>query len=718
MVTRMKQSFLVLLLTLSTFGYANNFQDSFHDPVQAEIIHENRTVQPGKPFWVGIRLTMESGWHAYWKNPGDAGMTPDVQWALPEGYLVSELQWPTPKTFTAMEAIGYGYENELILLAEVTPSKNSHTLVEIAADLSWVVCDDSSCLPGGTEVKATIPVSSATPTPHTSHAGHFSKARSQIPKQINPINGHRQNGLITLNIDHPSEIFHASFYPEQPERIDSSVDPIVIKSDQQFKVVLKEMNPSSSEPLKGVLVLNETVAYDIHVSLNPLNTSDIALNLTGKTLKSNSTETYAMADHSFKGGVFLAIGLAFLGGLILNLMPCVLPVISFKILSFIKMAGQSRSLIFKHGLAFSAGVLISFWTLAGVLLMLQAWGHTVGWGFQLQEPLFVGILAAIILVFGLSLFGVFEIGTGFASLAGQASTKTETGLTGSFFSGILATAVATPCTGPFLGTAVGFAVTLPTYQAMLIFTSLGLGMASPYLLLGAFPQFLRFMPKPGNWMITFKEIMGFVMLATVLWLIWVFGAQTDSLAIFILLSGFFILAIGCWIFGKWGTPIKKKLTRSISFVFTLGCFLLGGYAIIQASSIPSLSLEQTNNSEIAMADPSDLSSKWISFSPEKLAHYREQGIPVFIDFTAKWCLICQANHLVLELDDVKAKFKEKGVVKMLGDWTKKDPIITEALSKYGRNSVPLYLLYGNEEPMILPQVLTTDVVIEHLDKIK
>lgn len=707
MVTQIKQSFLVLFLIFSAFSYAEETYEPFTDPVHAEIIYENQSIQPGQPFWAGIRLSMDPGWHAYWKNPGDAGMTPDVQWNLPEGYQTSEIHWPTPKKFTAMDAIGYGYEDEVILLVKITPSQNAASTVELGADIRWVVCDHASCLPGGAEIQTSIPVKRSTPSAHTNHAKHFSKARKQLPKPTNTVTAQRKNGLITLQVDHPDSINHAIFYPEHPERIDATVDPIIFNTNQ---IILQDANSTDTAPLKGVLVINGKDALDITINLETSHASDVAYNLA-------NTPSQISDPHAYKGGFLLALGLAFLGGLILNCMPCVLPVISFKVLSFVKMAGQSRTLIFKHGVAFSFGVLISFWTLAGVLLILQSWGQTVGWGFQLQEPLFVGILAAIIFVFGLSLFGVFELGTGFASMAGQATTKGASGLVGSFFSGILATAVATPCTGPFLGTAVGFAVTLPTLQAMMIFTSLGLGMASPYLILGAFPALLKYLPKPGNWMIAFKEIMGFIMLATVLWLVWVFGAQTDTLATFFLLTGFFILSFGCWIFGRWGTPVKKKSTRMISVGITLLCFALGGYTIVKASSITP---PQEEISDIAMADPVDPSAKWIKFSIEKLAHYQEQGIPVFIDFTAKWCLICQANHVILEVDSVKTKFKEKGVVKMLADWTKNDPEITKYLREFGRNGVPLYVLFdGNTDvkPVILPQVLSPDLIIEHLDNL-
>lgn len=715
MVTQTKKFLLALFTLTAAICTALEGYDNFQEPVQAEMIFEHSSIQPKTPFWVGIRLQLDEGWHAYWKNPGDAGMPPQIDWQLPEGFEVSDIHWPKPTKFTAMDAIGFGYEDEVILLAKITPTSSISSPANISANVSWVVCDSSSCLPGSADVEAKVEISQSRPIVNQDHSNLFVQARKNLPQSLQKMTGERKDGLVSIPLSMDEPIESIAFYPEEMERIDATVDPVIADKNN---ILLKEADNGSSEPLKGVLVINGKTAYDIHVELDCTECTDIALNTDDSIEPANGTEIGN--DHQFRGSVLLAIGLAFLGGLILNCMPCVLPVISFKVLSFVKMAGESRRLIFQHGLAFSFGVLLSFWVLAGVLLTLQSWGQAVGWGFQLQEPLFVGILAAIIFVFGLSLFGVFEVGTGMASLAGQASTQSNTGLTGSFLSGVLATAVATPCTGPFLGTAVGFAVTLPTYQALMIFTSLGLGMASPYLLLGAFPELLKWMPKPGNWMVTFKEVMGFIMLATVLWLIWVFGAQTDTMAVFILLTGFFALAIGCWIWGKWGTPIKKKQTRMIGLGITALTFVMAGYAITKASGMSSVCVEPLSSNEVAMADtsPSKLTDRWIPFSPEMLEKLQAQGVPVFIDFTAKWCLICQANHLVLEVDNVQQKFREKGVVRMLGDWTKSDPVITEWLKKFGRNGVPLYVLYNeNQEAEILPQVLTPDLVIEKLDQL-
>jgi thiol:disulfide interchange protein len=310
------------------------------------------------------------------------------------------------------------------------------------------------------------------------------------------------------------------------------------------------------------------------------------------------------------------------------------------------------------------------------------------------------------------LFGVFELGASMTALAGSSSSSSKSGLAGSFFSGILATAVATPCTGPFLGTAIGFAVTLPAFYSLMIFTSLALGMSLPYLLLAAFPQFLRFLPKPGNWMVTFKEVMGFLMLATAIWLVWVFGAQTNNLGVALLLAGFFFLGLACWIFGKWGTPVKTGMVRRLAYFWTAALFCFAGFTIF-SSTAPWVEVYGGSST-------SATSGTWEPFSEERIAELQKKGIPVFVDFTAKWCLICQANHYILTTDSVSDKFEKLGVVKMKADWTKNDPAITKALRKFGRSGVPLYLLYGSnpeEAPAILPQVLTADIVIDYLDNI-
>lgn len=714
------------------------------DPVKASLFSEETSIQPATPFFVAIQLKLDDKWHAYWKNPGDSGMPPVVSWNLPEGFEAGPLIWPAPKRWNVDSAVGIGYEEDLTLLVKITPpAAYSEKQADISADIRWVVCSDTTCLPGDGSVKLSLPVSADTPKKDAANKEIFSNAHAATPKKHHTASAKRKNGLVEITFDHPSgekpEIKHAEFFPEHKKAIDLNTPHHVQQpsaDSKAYAVILKEL--SFQESLKGVLVMhteNGKEAYDIDIPIDGQKDSIISMNsaIGAKTNANTDEASQPHQDHiqsqnsfEFEGGVLMAIGFAFLGGMILNLMPCVLPVISFKVMGFIKLAGQSRKLIFQHGAAFSVGVLLSFWVLAAALLVLQAYGRSVGWGFQLQEPMFVAVLAALLFIFGLSLFGLFELGTSLMSAAGDAQQKAgqRSQLLGSFFSGILATAVATPCTGPFLGSAVGYAVTLPPMQAMLIFTSLGMGMSFPYLALAAFPALLKFLPKPGPWMVTFKELMGFLMMASVVWLVWVFSAQTGSIAVTLLLGGFLLFAFACWIFGKWATPLCKKMTRTIGTATSILFFAMGSYVLFLSTS-PWAEAMDGNASTNLIAEASHGNGKsysadeWEAFSPERVAELREQGIPVFIDFTAKWCLICQTNHVVLSGDEVSAKFKERGVVRMKADWTKRDEIIAAELRKFGRNSVPLYVYYdGNpeSEAHILPQVLTPDAVLESLEK--
>jgi len=718
-------------------------QPATKDSVTATLISENNSVLPGTPFWVAVRLEIDKNWHAYWKNPGDAGMPPMINWDLPEGFTVNQTLWPTPKRFSVASSVGFGYEDELVLLVEITPPPSfKGSTISLNGNVRWVVCSDSTCLPGESPISLNLPVATEKPVKTETQASFFKEMRAKIPQTHDGITVLRRNNQLEVVFNDKTKekrtIQNADFFPEQKKSINHAEPTLLQKSkddSSQYTVVLKEISVNVS--LKGILVLHTSTgpeAYHIDLpventknnmqvaSTTPANAKKIGAESEDNALNSDPDITSpATNNFEFEGGVALALIMAFIGGMLLNLMPCVLPVISFKVLSFIKLSGESRKLIFKHGLAFSGGVLVSFWILASLLLVLQAYGRSVGWGFQLQEPLFVAILAAFIFVFGLSLFGIFEFGTSIMAKAGQAQQKSghQKELLGSFLSGILATAVATPCTGPFLGSAVGFAVTLPAYQALLIFTSLGLGMSFPYLALAAFPSLLRLLPKPGPWMITFKEIMGFLMMASVLWLIWVFSAQTGTFAVSMLLAGFFLLSVACWIYGRWSTPVCKKATRRLGTLTALMFFVLGSYTIVTSTSAWAQAMGGSTPTSTQIE--SAVANTWEKFSPERVAELRAKGIPVFIDFTAKWCLICQANHLVLSSEEVAKKFVDSGVVRMLADWTNNDETIAAELKKFGRNSVPLYVLYDKDttsQPQILPQVLTPSTVIEALKDLK
>jgi len=409
--------------------------------------------------------------------------------------------------------------------------------------------------------------------------------------------------------------------------------------------------------------------------------------------------------------LWLALLFAFLGGLILNLMPCVLPVLSIKILSFVKEASDHKGRALSGGLMFSAGILVSFWILAGTLIALRAGGEQLGWGFQLQSPIFLTILASFIFLFGLSLLGVFEIGTSLTGAGNIAASRS--GRMSSFLSGVTAVVVATPCTAPFMGSALGYALSQSYVVSLAIFSALGLGLALPYVILSASPRLMRFVPRPGPWMETLKHIMGFLLMATVVWLSWVLALQAGATAIALFLMGLVLLGVGAWLWGRWGTPVTTGRLKVAARVLTV-FFLLAGFGIgLYGTSFDAPITAKTNNSD---------GLAWESFSQKKLDQLTASGQPVFVDFTAAWCLSCQVNEKVaLNSEDVVKKFEELGVATLKADWTSYNEEITKALAEHGRNSVPLYVLYikgKTNSPIILPEILTPGVVLKALENIK
>jgi thiol:disulfide interchange protein len=407
-----------------------------------------------------------------------------------------------------------------------------------------------------------------------------------------------------------------------------------------------------------------------------------------------------------------ALLFAFIGGMILNLMPCVFPVLSIKILGFVQQSGDKPKKIRAHGLVFGLGVLVSFWVLAGSLIALRAGGESLGWGFQLQSPYFVGALLLIMFLFGLSLAGVFEFGTSAISFAG--SVKGE-GYTGSFFSGVLATVVATPCTGPFMGPALGFALTLSAVQSMTVFTFLALGMAAPYVILSSFPKSIDLLPRPGAWMETFKQVMAFPMFATCIWLIWLMMAHVGSDGLLFVLGGLLVVSIGAWVYGRWATPVKRTFTRRIATAIALAFVVSGIWILMPSEAAQSAVVSEDGGG------PDAYGIEWKAFSPELVEEARSRGQPVFIDFTAKWCLTCKANKaVVFGSGEVTQRFKSLGVLMVKADWTKRNPVITEALESFGRSGVPLYILYDgsvDSAPQVLPELLNPSIVLDALNQI-
>ena len=476
------------------------------------------------------------------------------------------------------------------------------------------------------------------------------------------------------------------------------------------KVTYQACNDKTCMPPETII---DTISFDVVAGSIAIkeNKNDIFGKINFEKIDNSKKESVTTPIKSDEEpiGIWIALLSAFLGGIILNLMPCVLPVLSLKILGIVQQSGEDSKKRINHGIAFTLGVVSSFLILAGILLLLRAGGEQLGWGFQLQSPAFIILLTILLFLFGLSMFGVFEIGTSLTAV-GQSSSN-DTGFIGSFSSGILATVVATPCTAPFMGSALGFALSQPTVLALLIFAMLGLGMALPYLLLTTVPALVKYVPRPGAWMESFKQFMGFLLMATVLWLLWVFSLQVGAEGLLILLAAFIIVSIGGWIFGRWGNIAKPKPTRVKAMILT-ALFIIGGvvfaFKFIDTNVTVNQSLEKGN-------------IKWQKFTPDLLSNSLKEGKPVFIDFTAAWCLSCQVNEKVaFGSEDVQKAFKKLGVVMLKADWTNSDAMITKELAKFGRNSVPLYVLYSgkeNEEPQILPEIITPGIVLDALKKI-
>ncbi len=692
----------LLFLALITLITTLNSQVVQTDYVESELISEVKSIEPGTPFWVALRLKMDEHWHTYWRNAGDAGLATKIDWSLPEGFEASEIYWPYPQKIFLEDMANYGYEGETFLLTKITPPKNlSQNVITIKSEASWLVCK-IECLPGEAEYSLSLPVKNETPETVEKWQKAFAETRFNFPLEESDweIRSTKNENGIEITLTPPEEnltVDKIEFFPYSGGIYNNGADQNFRRTETgyQLAVSFDDFKVSDPDSLKGILV--SSYGWRGKDTEKALEVMIPFAEKVGGAPEENST-------------ILLALLFAFIGGMILNLMPCVLPVLSIKIMGFVQQAGEDKKKILNHGLMFTLGVLISFWILAGALVALRAGGQELGWGFQLQSPAFLIILSVFLFLFALNLFGVFEVGTSLMSVGSKGAN--QSGAFGAFMSGVTATVVATPCTAPFMGTALGFAIAQPAIVTMLIFTSLALGMSFPYLLLSIFPAWLKYLPKPGGWMETLKQFMGFPLAATVIWLAWVLGLQTGSDGIAALLIALLLASLGVWIYGKWGTFTSKNSVKLVSRLITI-LFIAAGlfFGITNAKTSTNIGNSISNKAG---------SVQWEKFSKERVEELRAEGIPVFIDFTAAWCLTCQVNERVaISTNEVIEKFEEKNVVALKADWTSRDDEITKALAEFGRNSVPLYVLYAEnlEEPIILPEVLTSSIVLDALGKI-
>jgi thiol:disulfide interchange protein DsbD len=661
--------------------------------VQASLVAETESIQPGVPLRVAIRLQMEEGWHTYWKNPADSGLPTRMSWRLPAGLSAGPLQWPRPERFATPPLVSYGYDREVLLPVEIAVDRSVKpgSSLELAGRVDWLECREA-CIPGKAELSLVLPVRPSTPRPSV-HAESFAKTRALVPVASPEwtVKAHASGRSVGLSFESAgARAREAYFFPSEPQVLEYSAPQVLERSGgaNLLRLTRDPNGPKELKRLRGVLVA-EVGAKPVALEV------DAPIAAGGPAAAAPARGDAPAASP----GLPLMLVFAFLGGLVLNLMPCVLPVLSLKVLGFVRHAGEEGR-PWRHGVAFTIGVLASFWALAALLLSLRAAGEQVGWGFQLQSPTFVVFLSALFFLLGLNLFGVFEVGTSLIA-AGNLNAR-RTGLLASFGSGALATIVATPCTAPFMGTALGFGLGQPASVSFLVFTSLALGMAAPYLALSLHPGWLRFVPRPGAWMEAFKQLMGFCLMATVAALVWLFGRQVGVDGMAALLAALVAIGLGAWIYGRASSApsVRRRFAGNAAAAVLVALGVLAG-------------LSQAG----AAAGTSD-AGEWEPWSEERLAEHRAAGRPVFVDFTADWCLTCRVNERIALRDpEVRARLRDEGVALLKADWTRRDPRITEALAAHGRQGVPLYVFYGagqGRAPIVLPEVITPGIVIDAL----
>ena len=651
----------------------------------AELVSLAPSIAPGGTLQVGLVLTLEEKWHVYWINAGDSGEPPRIVWTMPPGITAGPMQFPIPSRLPLGPLMDFGYEDEVAFPVQITAARNLKPgPIHLDAKISWLVCREV-CIPGKAHLGLNLNVDPAAAPAQP--VGAIGEALNLLPKPLPPgmrasITGGKQE--FVLNLVNGKRITDAEFYPFDPEQIANAPEQPVEPQPDGVRLRIPRAPELTKLPhqLHGLVKLSDTEAYEITAPVTP-------------------GEVPPAAGHKQAAGVaelttIAAVGLAFVGGIILNLMPCVFPVLFLKGLSLVQSSGGERAHIRRHGLVYTLGILVSFWAIVAVLLALRAEGNQAGWGFQLQSPTFLAILASGIFFFALSLAGLFDIGLSLTSVGGELAQKQ--GYTGSFFTGVLATVVATPCTAPFMGAAIGFALAQSGWVTFAVFTALALGLAAPYLLLSFQPAWTRILPRPGAWMETFKQITAIIFFATVIWLTYVYGSLfgASGQGVYhaaLLLTCFLLLAVAGWVLGKWPARWASSIAAIIIGVIALA---------------------------VPLYQPKDTTLTWQPYSQQTLDQARASGHPVFIDFTAAWCLSCQVNErVVLKSSEVQKQFHDNKVTLLRADWTQYDPEITRQLASVGRSGVPTYVIYPADpkaQADVLPELLTKDIVLTALKK--
>ncbi|MCS6959816.1 MAG: protein-disulfide reductase DsbD family protein [Pseudanabaenaceae cyanobacterium SKYGB_i_bin29] len=678
----MVRLFCICLLLLSLFGapvHANPIETELS---KVSLVSEVDAIKGGENFWVALRWQMRPGWHIYWQNPGDSGMRPNLTWQLPSGFTASDIIFPTPQRFVIppLPLANFGYERDVYLPVQLeAPVAIESNTVTLQVQAEWLICEQE-CIPESGVLSLTLPVADAKIDPEKQAL--FNQIRQSLPRKTNKTAKFTAtdreifldlSSIPELSLKPESEV---TFFPLQDgvivnaaaQKLDFSQNRPILRLERGYQTDLPT--------IEGVIALDKKQGWHIKADLSTAVIADRS--------PASQLQTTNLGQ---------AIGLAFLGGIILNLMPCVLPVLSLRALSIVSLAQQHPVTARLQGLAFTGGVLTCFGMIGFALVLLRSLGQSVGWGFQLQSPLVVLCLAYLLFGVGLNLSGVFVIGGGWMGV-GQ-SLASKAGLVGEFFTGVLAVLMSTPCSAPFMATAVSAALVLPGWQSMAILLTLGLGFAFPYLLLCFAPFLHKFLPKPGAWLEVLPQILAFPIYGTAAWLLWVFTVQVGTEGLASALVGLILLAFAAWLYGK--AQLARSLGRKVA---TIGALI----ALTACVSLLPFS-----------SSPGSKTIEWEAYSREKLVTLREQGRPVFVNFSAAWCVSCLVNErTTLSQPAVLKEFQRRNVILLKADWTKRNAEITRALQEYGSSGVPLYLLYGANmdrgEPLILPKNLTPEIV--------
>jgi DsbC/DsbD-like thiol-disulfide interchange protein/cytochrome c biogenesis protein CcdA len=644
-------------------------------------LHASRAaVAPGESFTVVLRQRILEGWHTYWRNPGAAGEPTDINWTLPPGFEAGPIQWPAPEHVSLLGLVNYAYEDEVLLPVEMRASASARPgdIAQFTADIYLVVCSEDTCVPEPSTASFSLPIA-AQGRDDPEWTPRIAELLANLPRLDDSLTAHITAGEpATLSVALPGAR-EPYFFPFNRDAVDYGEDQRASGGAEGFSIALPPgVEPPGEEPLEGLLTFIDAggAPRAVEITAAP-----------GPVLPGTSGVEYATTATLDAASLFTAIALAFLGGLILNIMPCVLPVLSVKALSLAggAQAGQVR----RHGFLYFAGVMATFLALALVLLALRGAGEAVGWGFQLQAPWVTSALALLFFVIGLNLLGVFNIGGGTQNVG--AGLAARGGDAGALFTGVLAVIAATPCTAPFMAGAIGVAVTQSAATMLAIFAALGLGFALPLTLLHFAPGLQRLIPKPGAWMERAKQVLAFPMFAAAIWLAWVLAEQTGAVGVQSLLNVAAALAFLLFV-GKWG-----RVWLVIGALVLVGALAL--------SWRPILGVER----ESAL-----VSEPW---SPARVAELRSEGRGVFVNFTAAWCITCKANELAaLSSPRVIQAFETENVAYLVADWTNRDETIAAALAEHGRAGVPLYLYYSSQsEPIILPQILSEALILETIE---